>query len=192
MNGAGYQAIGSHSGIPVPWGKEHHAWFRRHFGHGFGILCVGEDLPLPENRVTLSGSVKDSSGLPAPRVDYRLHPNDQRMMDFAVDRAVELAEACEAFDIQINRWTIPGKGYAPPAWHLLGTCRMGTDPESSVTNQWGQTWECPNLYIMDGSVLPTGGAVNPTSTIGAVALRCASHLRDTFTDARTATKTLPE
>jgi choline dehydrogenase-like flavoprotein len=85
----------------------------------------------------------------------------------------------------VNRWTIPGRGYAPPAWHLLGTCRMGSDPADSVTNQWGQTWDVPNLYLMDGSLLPTGGAVNPTSTIGAVVLRAASHLRDRFAEART-------
>jgi 2-methyl-1,2-propanediol dehydrogenase len=60
---------------------------------------------------------------------------------------------------------------------------MGSDPETSVVNEWGQAWEAPNLYIMDGSVLPTGGAVNPTSTIGAVALRNASHLRDRFGEA---------
>jgi 2-methyl-1,2-propanediol dehydrogenase len=196
MNGAGYQALGSHSGNVAPWGPEHHAWFRRHFDRGFGILCVGDDLPLSENRVTLSDTVTDSDGLPAPRVAYRLHPNDMRMMDYAVDRAVDgggghpaappgspLARASNAFDVKVNRWTLPDRGYAPPAWHLLGTCRMGSDPETSVVNEWGQAWEAPNLYIMDGSVLPTGGAVNPTSTIGAVALRNASHLRDRFGEA---------
>lgn len=184
LNGAGYQAIGSHSGNVAPWGDGHHEWFRRHFGHGFGILCVGDDLPLAENRVTLSDTVVDSDGLPAPKVSYHLHPNDQRMMDYAVDRAVDLAKACDAFDIAVNRWTVPGQGYSPPAWHLLGTCRMGANPETSVTNEWGQTWDVPNLYIMDGSLLPTGGAVNPTSTIGAVVLRAATHLRDRFAEAR--------
>ena len=67
---------------------------------------------------------------------------------------------------------------------------MGSDPRDSVVNQWGQTWDVPNLYIMDGSVLPTGGAVNPTSTIGAVALRNAAHLRDRFAEARTEQRTM--
>jgi len=190
MNGAGYQAHGSHSGNIGPWGAGHHAWFRQHFDRGFGILCVGDDLPLAENRVTLSATMTDSDGLLAPRIEYELHPNDVQMMDFAVDRAVELAEASEAFDITVNRWTIPDQGYAPPAWHLLGTCRMGNERQDSVVNQWGQCWDVPNLYIMDGSVLPTGGAVNPTSTIGAVALRNAQHLRDRFAEARGETRTI--
>jgi 2-methyl-1,2-propanediol dehydrogenase len=189
LNGAGYQALGSHSGAVMPAGPEHHAAFRRRFAHGFGILCVGDDLPLPDNRVTLSETETDSDGLPAPKIAYALHPNDRRMMDFAVERAVELAAACGAFDVKVNRFLNAAGRYAPPAWHLLGTCRMGTDPEISVTNQWGQTWEVPNLYLMDGSLLPTGAAVNPTSTIAALALRNASRLRDTFAEARVATRT---
>ena len=189
LNGAGYQALGSHSDNTMPWGAEHHAVFRRRFAHGFGVLCVGDDLPLRENRVTLSETETDADGLPAPKIAYALHPNDGRMMDFAVDRAVDLAYACGAFEIRVNRWTDTAGRYAPPAWHLLGTCRMGMDPETSVANQWGQTWEVPNLYLMDGSLLPTGGAVNPTSTIGAVVLRAAGHLRDTCVEARRATRT---
>jgi len=175
-NGAGYQAHGSHTGNIAPWGAGHHDWFRKHFDHGFGILLVGDDLPLSENRVTLSETLKDSDGLPAPKIDYHLHPNDERMMNFAVDRAVDLAKAAGAFDYKINRYLGPGGGYAPPAWHLLGTARMGTDRRDSVVNQWGQSWDVPNLYLMDGSVLPTGAAVNPTSTIGAMTLRAATHL----------------
>ncbi len=188
-NGAAYQAVGSHSGNVAPWGPDHHAWFRRHFGHVFGVFLMGDDLPLPENRVTLSDTLTDEDGIPAPKITYRLHPNDRAMMDFAIERAKDLARAVDAFDIKVNDYRVPGKGYAPPAWHLLGTCRMGSDPGDSVTNQWGQTWEVPNLYIMDGSLLPTGAAINPTSTIGAVALRSATHLRDNFMEARTTTKT---
>ncbi len=189
LNGAGFQALGSHSGNIAPWGENHHAWFRRHFGHGYGCLLVGDDLPLPENRVTLSATLTDDDGLPAPKIDYGLDPNDRRLMDFAIDRAKELAAAVDAFDVKVNDFTKPGAGYAPPAWHLLGTCRLGTDPADSVVNPWHQSWDVPNLYLMDGSVLPTGAAVNPTSTIGALTLRAASHLRDTFADARRATQT---
>jgi choline dehydrogenase-like flavoprotein len=191
MNGAGYQAHGSHSANVAPWGNRHHSWFRDHFDRGFGILLCGDDLPLPDNRVTLSESLIDSDGMPAPKITYKLHPNDERMMRFAIDRALDLAEAVSAVDVKVNPSMTPGPNYVPPAWHLMGTCRLGSDPRDSVVNQWGQSWDVPNLYIIDGSTLPTGGAVNPTSTIGAVALRAASHLRDRFAAARTDRKTLP-
>ena len=78
--------------------------------------------------------------------------------------------------------------YRTPAWHLLGTCRMGDDPDTSVVNKWHQCWDVPNLFIVDGSALATGGVVNPTSTISALALRAAEHLRDNFRDLSATTR----
>ncbi|MCA9879133.1 MAG: GMC family oxidoreductase, partial [Thermomicrobiales bacterium] len=190
-NGAGYQANGSHSGNIAPWGAEHHAWFRHHFGHVFNVLVVGDDLPLATNRVTLSATETDSDGLPAPHITYQLDPNDRRLVDFGIARALDLARAVDATDVKVNAFTDANGTYAPPAWHLLGTCRMGTDPATSVVNPWHQAWDVPNLYIIDGSVLPTGGAVNPTSTIGALALRAAANLRDTFAEVRTGKRAAP-
>jgi len=182
-NAAGYQANGSHTGNVAPWGADHHEWFRRHFSRGFAIFIVGDDLPLPGNRVTLSASERDSDGLPSAKVEYRLCPNDRRMMDFAIERAKELARACGAVEVTSNDHT-KERGATPiPAFHLLGTCRMGTDPADSVVDEWHRCWDVPNLYIMDGSVMPTGGAVNPKGTIGAMTLRAATHLRDELTRA---------
>lgn len=184
QNGAGYQANGSHSRNTAPWGKDHHGWFRRHFAHGFSVLVCGDDLPVATNRVTLSATLTDSDGLPAPHVAYKLDPNDRRQIEYGIDRVRELAGALDAFDFRANRFLDDAGEYSPPAWHLLGTCRLGADPETSVVNQWQQSWEVPNLYLMDGSVLPTGGAVNPTSTIGALAMRASANLRDNFGQAR--------
>ncbi len=184
MNGAGYQSNGSHSGNVAPWGQAHHAWFREHFAHGFNVLIVGDDLPIADNRVTLSQTLRDDSGLPAPTITYKLDPNDRRMMDFGIERARDLARAVDAFDVKVNAFTDAEGNYRPPAWHLLGTCRLGHDPATSVLNQWQQSWDVPNLFIMDGSVLPTGAAVNPTSTIGALTLRAANHLRDHFAEVK--------
>jgi choline dehydrogenase-like flavoprotein len=61
--------------------------------------------------------------------------------------------------------------------HLLGTARMGTDPERSVVNAWGRSHDVKNLFIIDGSVFVTGGGVNPTSTIQAVALYIAQQMK---------------
>ena len=111
-------------------------------------------------------------------------------MHFAVDRLRDLASAVNAFDCAVNTYCDPDGTYRTPAWHLLGTCRMGDDPEASVTNKWHQCWEVPNLYVVDGSSLVTGGVVNPTNTVCALALRAARHLADEFPELRRATKTL--
>ena len=72
--------------------------------------------------------------------------------------------------------------YRTPAWHMIGTCRMGVSPEMSVVNKWQQSWDVPNMFIVDGSVLTTGGMVNPTPTISALALRASTYIRDNFRD----------
>ena len=61
-------------------------------------------------------------------------------------------------------------------WHLMGTCRMGTDPRHSVVDPWGRAHDVPNLFIYDGSVFVTSSGFNPTGTIAAVALRSVRHL----------------
>jgi choline dehydrogenase-like flavoprotein len=62
-------------------------------------------------------------------------------------------------------------------WHLLGTARMGTDPERSVVNEWGRSHDVKNLFIVDGSIFVTSGGVNPTSTIQALALYIADSMK---------------
>src|SRR5206468_7629014 len=94
-------------------------------------------------------------------------PNDRRLVEFGIERARELAVAAGA------ELVASGIAAPNPAWHLLGTCRMGSDLDTSVVDANHQAWDVPNLYICDGSSFVTGGSVNPTSTIGALALRCA-------------------
>ena len=60
--------------------------------------------------------------------------------------------------------------------HLLGTARMGDDPGTSVVDRWGQAHDADNLFVIDGSVFVTSGAVNPTPTIQAIALRTADYI----------------
>jgi choline dehydrogenase-like flavoprotein len=137
----------------------------------------GEDLPVLDNRVTLDPTVRDSSGLPAAHIEYRIHDNDHALARFGTDKLRDLADAAGASEVHLT-----GTLFPPPAWHLMGTCRMGHTPEDSVTNAFNQCWDVPNLFIADGSSLTTGAAVNPTSTIGAVAVRCAEYIKANFAE----------
>ena len=157
-------AIGAFGHKSAPWGADHHAWFVRHFGHSFGAYAIGDDLPQAENRITLSTTERDSDGLPAAKLHYQPHENDRRMMQYGVERLRDLARSVDAFDVAVTDYYEDGV-YRTPAWHMLGTCRMGSDPATSVVDQWHQSWEVPNLYICDGSSFATGGVVNPTSTV---------------------------
>lgn len=181
--GAGFQAVGGFSGNRMPWGEGHHAWFKRHFGYGMTILVYGDDLPQKENRITLSDTEYDSFGLPAANLAYKLCENDKRLSQWGLDRAVDVAKALGAWDIKVNNLRDGSDNYRPNAWHLLGTARMGDDPTDSVVNKWHQAWDCANLFVIDGSIMTTGGAINPTATISALAYRAAENLAERFPDA---------
>ena len=123
------------------------------------------------NTVTLDPTLTDSDGIPAPKINYTISENTNKILDHGTSKAVELLEASGAQRTMVVR--------APRAtgWHLLGTARSGNDPATSVVNPWGRCHDVPNLFIADGSVMPAGGAVNPTSTIQAIALRTADHIK---------------
>ena len=60
--------------------------------------------------------------------------------------------------------------------HPLGGCVMADDPKTGVVNEYGEVWGCPNLYVADGSIIPTAIVVNPSATISALAERVAFHI----------------
>jgi choline dehydrogenase-like flavoprotein len=158
------------------WGERHHAHVRERLGRSVSWGIFGEDLPDPENRVVLDPLLTDSSGLPAPKLHYRVSENSRLLLDFHIDRASESLQAAGAYRVDVERLM----RYS--GWHLLGTARMGRDPSTSVVDEWGCSHEVPNLYVVDGSVFVTSGGVNPTSTIAAFASRVADRLVETRRD----------
>lgn len=167
------EALGGATATPVPWGSGHHAAFAARFGRVVNMGLMGEDLPELVNEVTLDPTLTDSDGIPAPLVRYRLSENSLTMMEYAAKKATEALEAAGANQVYIRN---PLK---QSGWHLLGTCRMGDDPANSVVDRWGRSHDVPNLFIVDGSLMVTSAAVNPTSTIQALALRTADYIKRT-------------
>jgi choline dehydrogenase-like flavoprotein len=140
--------------------------YMRDYNHWYtlGVLC--ELLPQPENRVTTVADVTDRHGLPVARMDYSQCENDRRNIAYATETLRRILEASGAQDtLKIDRYA-----------HLVGGCRMGSDPEESVVNADHRAWEVPNLFIADGSVMPTQGSANPALTIMALASRLAKRL----------------
>ncbi len=155
----------------LPWGADHHAAFASVFDRTAGLLAICEDLPEGHNRVTLDPELVDGNGIPAPKIQYRLGENSRRMLEHGVARAKQVLEAAGA------RETFAEAPMRVAGWHLMGTARMGTDPERSVTNEWGRCHDVRNLFIVDGSLFVTAGAVNPTCTIQALALHVAASIQ---------------
>jgi choline dehydrogenase-like flavoprotein len=138
------------------------------YNHYAAIGVLGEILPNEANRVTLHPNAEDQYGLPAPYAHFSLFENDKRMIRAGIQRAEDVLKAAGATET----WAV--HRYA----HLVGTCRMGFTPDDSVVDRWCRSWDVPNLFVCDGSVLPTQGSSNPAITISALAARTADWLRD--------------
>ena len=169
--GPANEAITNMAAGKLPWGRDHHRVYRTLLYHRLQIGVACEDLPEERNRVTLDPELKDGHGIPAPRIDYIISENTRRMMEHGIARATEILGVAGAKNIVCSRSVLNYPG------HLLGTARMGLNPSRSVVNEWGRCHDVKNLFIVDGSIWVTGGGVNPTSTIQALALYVADNIK---------------
>jgi choline dehydrogenase-like flavoprotein len=152
------------------WGAAFKARLRE-FPRSLVLYCHGTSLPVATNSVSLDPTLKDAWGRSAIRVTYRDHPDDLANVRFIQDRGVEIMEAAGAQ--RVIRAPIQEQTFSP---HLLGTCRMGNDPRTSVIDRYHRTHDIRNLFLCDGSSLVTSGRGQPTMTIQALAFRAADHI----------------
>ena len=167
--------------VPIGWSlfsmPPDRAW-----GPGFKKLLESQDramisathgtsLPMESNTIDVDPDVKDAWGMPAIRVTYKDHPDDLANARFLQDRADEVLQAAGA----LETWKVPVTE-STIGVHLLGTCRMGNDPKTSVVDRYHRTHDIRNLFLCDGSSLVTGGRGQPTMTIQALAFRAGEHI----------------
>ena len=172
----GGYAFMSQGPLPRAWAQllvtERHRWgmaLRREmqdYNHMMGFVAVAETEPRAVNRVTLS-DVRDRHGLPVAHVHFAYSDNDRRLQAHARRFMGTMLEAAGGRDV----WP------SDDTSHILGTCRMGDRPDTSVVNADGRSWDVPNLWICDGSLFPTAGGVNPSLTIQALACRMGARIR---------------
>jgi choline dehydrogenase-like flavoprotein len=151
------------------WGREAQYQVSEEFRHSIIWMTVTNDEGEPHNRVSV-GSDLSTDGLPEVKIEYKVSAKTQAAIDFAYARADEFFAAAGAH--RVIRAPLPPY----TGWHFLGTARMGNDPRTSVTDGSGRVHGIEGLIVADGSVIPSGGAVNPGNTIGALALKFASDL----------------
>jgi choline dehydrogenase-like flavoprotein len=142
------------------------------YNHWSTLGVLGEILPWEDNRVQVADGregrhdAKDRFGLPVAQVTFSLHDNDKKLIEFGKKKVMDIMRAAGAVEV------VQESRYA----HLVGGCRMSATPETGVCDKFGRTWDVPNLFVMDGSVMPTQGSANPGLTIQALAARTADHL----------------
>jgi choline dehydrogenase-like flavoprotein len=133
------------------------------------LLCIAEDTPQYENRVYADFFQQDKYGSPVLKVYHRYSQRDidARMALYAKAKMI-LRKAGAMFF-----YTMPIETFS----HGLGTCRMGKDSSNSVVDANCKVHGMDNLYVIDGSVMPSGGSVNPSLTIAALSIKAAERLK---------------
>jgi choline dehydrogenase-like flavoprotein len=161
--------------LPIAFGKQMAAskkawgWGLRRammdYNHWAAFGLLGEILPASDNRVTLADE-KDRFGIPVAHVGFNLGENDKKLIKAAKEKTMEVMAAAGATEVtQEARYA-----------HLVGGARMGSNPATSVVDEFGRTHDIPNLFVCDGSIMPTQGSANPGLTIQSLAARTANYL----------------
>ncbi|MEM8994840.1 MAG: GMC family oxidoreductase [Acidobacteriota bacterium] len=157
---------------PTLWGRGLQEALRSHFQDGLslGFEVFHDFLPNAETFVDLDPEVRDRWGLPVARIHLHVPEHHRRCGQWVMDRAFELLTdvGAEGF----VRHSVGGTS----SYLVHGTCRAGDDPSTSVVDRFCRTHEVENLYVVDGSFMPTSGGASPTLTILANSFRVAEHL----------------
>jgi choline dehydrogenase-like flavoprotein len=140
-----------------------------------GLSGFGEVLARYQNHVELDPNTVDIYGIPVLRIHMNWSDNERAMIPDMAQSAAEMLDAAGAKNIR--PWTVPDR-VPGMGIHEVGVARMGNDPKKSVLNQFQQTHDVRNLFVMDGSCFPSSGCQNPTLTIMALAVRSCDYLME--------------
>jgi choline dehydrogenase-like flavoprotein len=161
-----HDLLGYGTARPDITGAELKPWLKQAARHLGNMTLVCEDIALPENRITLSGTV-DRDGIPYAHTHHDLAPAAASRWVQRMSEGEEILRAAGAREI----WSGPRIGM-----HIMGGAVMGDDPSESVTDAYGRVHDTDNLYVAGPALFPSSGAVNPTFTLTAIASRQADHL----------------
>ena len=155
-------------GVPR-WGAAYRDFLATYYTRHAAMVAQTENLAYPDHAIDLDPDVRDQWGLPAPRMTYDWRrPNELALVEFMMKKIEEIGRAMGASKV----WRAPLSPGAPGAHHEGGT-RMGNDPNTSVVNKYGQSWDILNLFIVGSSTFPSMSGFNPTLTIEALAYMSA-------------------
>jgi len=179
LRGFGYQGRAARAGYgrfndSAAIGEDLKKEFQEPGPWNVSMTAFGEILPHHENRARLDRDKKDKHGLPLLAVNAVVRENERKMEQDMKNDAAEMLEAAGFKNV-----TVKSDSYnVGNSIHESGTARMGTDPKKSVLNKFNQVHACKNVFVTDGSFMPSFGCQNPSLTYMAFTARAAAHAVD--------------
>ena len=162
------------------WGKRLNQFFDQDFGTRLSISFMANQIPQSQNRIYLHSRIRDKWNLPVAVFRKEWHEADRRVMNTFAELCSNILErGIEELDYKgevQSGGVYQGDEGNRLANHLLGGAIFGDDPEVSVLDPNCRAWNFDNLYVTDGSFMPTSGGGNPTLTIQANSFRVADHI----------------
>lgn len=156
-------------------------WLNSNFGTTLSVAFMANQVPLEENRIELHPKIRDKWNRPVAYIIKKWHQHDKALMDIMASQCARILEkGCGFAEGSIHGGGVYSaeNGLARIANHILGGARFGESRDDSVLDVNCRAWDFNNLYVTDGSFMPTSGGANPTLTIQANAFRIANHLRE--------------
>ncbi|WP_348732367.1 GMC family oxidoreductase [Rheinheimera texasensis] len=157
------------------YGKELKQQVKHKYGAYVSFALRGEMLPNPDCFMDIDPDVKDKWGIPVARFHWKWSEHELKQVAHGLKTAKDILTLMGA---EVGELPTPEQAILKGGQiiHEVGTTRMGASKTDSVTNQWGQSWDCPNLFVMDGGVFASNPHKNCTLTIMTLAMRNSSWL----------------
>jgi choline dehydrogenase-like flavoprotein len=153
------------------YGKQFKQDMRRYYGSFVSLVCRGEMIPNDDSYCEIDPQTKDQYGIPTLRFHWKWSEHEKRQALHSHKIFTEVIEQMGG-RVTDKQDLLPG-GFII---HEVGGAIMGTNPQNSVVNQWGQSWDVKNLFITDGAPFPSNADKNPTLTIMALAWRASDYM----------------
>jgi gluconate 2-dehydrogenase alpha chain len=172
--------IGSLAGSGTEWGRDWKENLRRNWDSYFGINIQGESLPYEDQFLDLDPVYTDRFGNPLLRLTFDFHDNDRNLYRYIAARCREIMEQMGPTRMEFTEELEDFDIHSYQSTHMTGGAIMGSDPNTSVTNKYGQVWDMPNVFVTGAALYPQNPGMNPTGPLIALAYFASKHIVDRY------------
>jgi gluconate 2-dehydrogenase alpha chain len=162
------------------WGQAWKENLKRNWDAFVPITIEGESLPYEDQFLDLDPNYTDIYGLPLLRITFDWHENDYNMYRFLAQRCIEIMNEMDPSFTEEEPELEPYNIHEYQSTHNTGGAIMGVDPDTSVTNKYGQVWDTPNVFVTGAALYPQNPGANPTGTLAALAYMTGDALANDY------------
>ncbi|RED33606.1 GMC family oxidoreductase [Paenibacillus sp. VMFN-D1] len=159
-------------GTPT-WGKDFKATSLKYANNYLTVAAQGSSMPWRHHYLDLDPTYKDAYGKPLIRITFDFEEQDRQMIAFMADKTEAIMKEMKPSSIGSSKELGPFNIVPYQSTHNTGGAIMGSDPSTSVVNNYLQMWDAENVFVVGASAFPHNSGYNPTGTVGALAYRAA-------------------